>query len=522
MNRDLARTALFDRSRPWDVVVIGGGATGLGVALDAQTRGYRTLLLEQTDFAAATSSRSTKLIHGGVRYLPQGHLALVRQALAERALLLRNAPDLVRPQRFVIPVGSRWRGWYYRSGLAIYDALARLPRRSTGAGEALPHSRRMSVAELSRALPDLAVEGRSGAVAFFDARFDDAALALRLADRFVAAGGTALNYARVARLLHAQGQVTGVLVRDLEVGDETEATARAVVNATGVFSDQLRRLDDPGAHPRLVSSRGSHLVIASVFSGSEDALLLPETPDGRVLFAIPWMGRTLVGTTEIAVETVDADPHPTSEEIEFLLAQISAVARRNITRADITSVFSGLRPLLRDTGRGAGGDAAAPDRMGGGAAARSTRALSREHAIEVSATGLVTIAGGKWTTYRLMAEQTVDRAATVGGLPSRPCRTAHLRLDPIFTPVVAIPEISTGWDPSTIEASVRHAVRHQMARTVEDVLARRIRLLFVDAGAARIAAEPVARWMAEELGRDRAWVQMQLASFSKLCDRYLP
>lgn len=523
VDRDLAVAAMRARE-PWDLVVIGGGATGLGVALDARTRGLRTLLVDQGDFASATSSKSTKLIHGGVRYLPQGRFGLIRQSLRERAILLRNAPDLVRPQSFVVPASGSLEGHALRTGLWIYDLLERLARdrdRPLPPVDrtllALPRPERMSAEELERSIPNL-VRGRfSGAFRYFDAQFDDAGLALRLAQVFVAHGGVALNYARVERLNPRSGQIRGAVIRDLETDQETEVSARCVVNAAGIFVDAIRRMDDPSSPPLLAHSRGSHLVLdVDSLSSSPgergrdhalDALVIPRTTDGRVLFAVPWLGRLLVGTTDVPVDEVELDPRATKPEIEFLLQELGSYLRRAPSIEDVRSAFAGLRPLLRD-----------------GTNQVATKRIAREHRLELSARGLLTIAGGKWTTYRLMAAHTVDRVLEIGGFEARPCLTATLPLR------AALPSVELGGGENQASmpqdrvdrSTVRHAVRHQMARTVEDVLARRSRCLLLDARQALGLAGPVARWMAEDLGRDDAWIDAQVESFTRAAERYLP
>lgn len=540
MNRDLACAALAEGDE-WDLLVIGGGATGLGVALDAQTRGLRTLLVEQGDFASATSSRSTKLIHGGVRYLPQGHFGLVRQALRERALLVRNAPDLVRPQSFLVPATSRWESYVHRAGLLLYDLLEGSALRDTEAldsphgaskapdsrrhlDRAFPRARRISGSELKQKVPNIAADLFAGAVRYFDAQFDDAGLAIRLAQVFTVHGGTAINYARVERLIRSSSLITGAVVRDLETDRELEVRARCVVNASGVFADLIRRMDEPTSEPLLTMSRGSHVVVDIGFltgdrsaspppSGPDatqhkfgsisipgadlqDALLVPRTTDGRVLFAIPWMSRLVVGTTDVPVDDIEHDPHPTGEEVDFLLRQLGAYLRHAPEVSDIRSMFAGLRPLLRGPRR-----------------RTATKQIPREHLIEVSSHGLVTIAGGKWTTYRLMAAQTVDKAIEVANLGSRRCvtETLPLRVEPDSPGAGRVDETMVRW-----------AVRHQMARTVEDVLARRSRRLFLDVHEALQLAEPVASWMALELGRDREWIDAQVESFRHTAASYLP
>lgn len=484
MNRDEAIGRLRE-GRRWDVLIIGGGATGLYAALDATSRGYRTLLAERGDFASGTSSRSTKLIHGGVRYLRQGRLGLVRSALHERTLLLRNAPGLVHPREFVIPAYSPWEKFFHGAGLKFYDALAR--------GHQPRPSRVLSRAATLAALPTLRADGLRGGVRYSDGQFDDAALAIAFAVAAWSHGGTLLNHAPVTALLKTDGRVCGAVLRDAETGEAFEAAARTVINATGVFSDELRRLDDAAAAPRLAPSQGAHLVLPREFLPGDTALLIPRTSDGRVLFAIPWHGRVLLGTTDTAVPEIAREPVPFAPEVDYLLQHAARYLTRAPARADVLSAFAGLRPLVKD---GAG----------------PTSALSRDHVITVSPSGLVTIAGGKWTTARRMAEDVVTRAAALAGLPARPCRTAAL---PVPDP---LPAPGDGCDDALLAA----AVRTTMARTVEDVLARRSRALYLDARTAMAAAPQVAALIAPLLGHDSAWQARQVAAFRALAGRHLP
>lgn len=494
----------------WDVVVIGGGATGLGCAVDAAARGHSVLLVEAQDFAKGTSSRATKLIHGGVRYLAQGNLALVREALGERTRLLANAPHLVRPLRFVVPA-YRWQDKpVLGAGLRLYDLLAG----SHGIGR----SRGLDPAHALAALPTLCPNGLRGGIAYWDAQFDDARLALSLARTVFDLGGVALNYcAAEGLLLDAQGRrLTGVVLREAESGERLQLEARVVINATGVWSDAVRRLARPAATALLRPSQGVHLVVARDFLPGDDALLVPRTDDGRVLFMIPWQGSVLIGTTDTPRPDLPLEPAPLPGEVDFILATAARYLARAPTRADVRSVFVGLRPLL------GGGDAAL------------TRQLSREHLVEVSPEGLVSVLGGKWTTYRLMAADAVDAAESVGRLPRHASPTANLPLHG------AAPGVATdgyGSDRAELdslpgggrrlvdgldltEAQVRYAVRAEFARRVEDVLARRHRALFVDAALAEAAAPAVAGFLAQELGRDAAWQAAEIASFAALARTY--
>ena len=463
--------------RAWDVVVIGGGATGLGAAVDARSRGYRTALLEARDFAQGTSSRSTKLIHGGVRYLAQGDVPLVREALHERGVLLRNAPHLVHRRDFVVPAYRWWDLPFYGAGLKLYDLLA---------GRAgLGGSRWIGPAEVGRRVPTIIGRGLRGGIVYTDGQFDDARLAIALALTFADAGGTALNHAPVVGISHRDGRIAAVTFRDDETGEELSIEAKVVINATGVYADAIRQLDDPASarSPLLSPSQGTHIVLDRSFLPGETALLVPKTDDGRVLFAIPWHGRVLVGTTDTPVVEAAVEPRPRREEVAYLLDHVARYLKQKPGAGDVRSTFAGLRPLLRGHDVRAG-DIGAP-----------TAKLSREHAVVVSSTGLVTVTGGKWTTYRRMAADAVDRAAEVAGLPARPCRTAGLKLHGWSTasdgPVTvygsdavairALAAENAEWDrplhPALpyCGAEVVWAARHEAARTVEDVLARRTR-----------------------------------------------
>jgi glycerol-3-phosphate dehydrogenase len=509
---------LRDR-KAWDVVVIGGGATGLGSAVDAAARGYRTLLLEAYDFAHGTSSRSTKLIHGGVRYLAQGNLALVHEALHERGVLLRNAPHLVHRRDFVVPAY----GWlalpYYGTGLKIYDLMSG----TLGVGG----SRWLSAAAVAARLPGLRSDGLRGGILYTDGQFDDARLAISLARTFADLGGAALNYIKATAFVKREGRITEVVARDGETGEEYQIGARSVINAGGVYVDALRRLDDPGAAPLVSPSQGAHLVLDQSYFPGSSALLVPRTDDGRVLFAIPWHGRVLVGTTDTPMTDLPIEPRPLQEEITYLLGYLDRYFKRPPRRDDVLSIFAGLRPLLR------------------GPAGAKTAKLSREHAVTVSQSGLVTITGGKWTTYRSMAVDAVDHAAQTGALPQRASITAGLKLHgwreaendessslavygsdarAVAALCTERPEWSGPLHPSLPYAAgeVIWAARHEAARCVDDVLARRTRSLFLNARASIEAAHHVAALLAAELGNEPLWQAVQAAEFQKLARGYLP
>ncbi len=518
MNRAAALDALRTAAEPWDLLIVGGGATGLGCAIDAAARGYRTALVEAADFAKGTSSRSTKLVHGGVRYLRQGNVALVLEALKERGLLLKNAPHLVHDLPFVVPNYSWWEGPFYGVGLRVYDLMAG----RAGFGR----SRRLSREETLERLPTVEPEGLDGGVVYYDGQFDDARLAVNMAQTAAEQGAALVNYCAVKGLVSEDGIVTGAGVEDRETGEAFAVRARVVVNATGVWADRLRRMDDPDAAPMVTASQGIHLVLPRRFLPSDTAIMVPRTDDGRVLFAIPWHGRVVVGTTDTEVPTADLEPRPLPEEVDFLLRHAARYLTADPAPADVLSVFAGLRPLV-----------GAADGEGG------TAAISRDHTLHVAPSGLVTITGGKWTTYRKMAEDTVDQAATLAGLPERPCPTHDLDIHgahphpEVFGPladygadVPALRELIASDarfaepihpDHEIVAGQVVWAARREMARTVEDVLSRRTRLLLLDARAAIAVAPAVAALLAEELERDAAWEAEQVAAFRELAAGYL-
>ncbi|TXI77360.1 MAG: glycerol-3-phosphate dehydrogenase/oxidase [Dechloromonas sp.] len=476
-----------------DIVVIGGGATGLGIAVDAASRGHRVALLERGDFAEGTSSRSTKLIHGGVRYLQQGRLGLVREALRERGRLLRNAPHLVRPLPFVVPAYRWWEQAWYGIGLGLYDLLAG----TSGVGPSFQVDRSRVVADL----PNIAKGGLRGGVRYLDGQFDDAALALALAHLAAEQSAVLVNYCPVVALRKEGGRICGVDAIDQESGETLTLTARVVINATGPFSDAVRRLDTPQAAPLIAPSQGVHLVLPGRFLGGDSALLVPRTPDGRVIFLIPWHGRVLVGTTDTPVNEISAEPRPQAAEIEFLLSTANRYLAQPAGVGDILSVFAGIRPLICD-------------------GSASSAARSREHWLQADPTsGLITVAGGKWTTYRQMAEDTVNLAEHSGQLITRPCRTASLAIPDTNRPTAG-PPLHPAL-PLTAD-DVRNACREGMARRLSDVLVRRRPCLLLDAAANGQVAPQVAALMAETLGRDATWIARELSDFERLVHVALP
>ncbi len=497
--------------------MVGGGATGLGVGVDAASRGYKTILFEQHDFSKGTSSRSTKLVHGGVRYLRQGNVSLVIEALHERGLLIHNAPHLVSHQAFIVPVYEWWGGPFYGAGMKVYDLLAG----KLGLGP----SKRLSRQEVLTHIPTLEPDGLRGGVVYFDGQFDDSRLAVNLAQTMFEHGGTPLNYFQVREFIKTGDMIHGVLVTDMESGRDYRIKGRVVVNATGVFADRLLQMDDPGAKKIISPSQGVHLILEKEFLPGEDAVMAPRTEDGRVLFAVPWHGKVIVGTTDTPVSEVGLEPRALEEEIEFILKNAAVYLTKDPRRADVKSVFAGLRPLVH-TGRG-----------------KNTAAISRDHCLLVSESGLVTITGGKWTTYRKMAEDTVNQAMVVAGLNERECVTKNLRIhgwlehfdfhDPLryygcdaaFIRKLARgnPGLGEKLHPRLpyLKAEVVWAVREEMARTVEDFLARRSRSLFLDAQASIEMAPEVARLMACELKADDDWQKVQIEDYIKLAEGYM-
>ncbi|MBC7745094.1 MAG: glycerol-3-phosphate dehydrogenase/oxidase [Flavobacterium sp.] len=502
----------------WDVIVIGGGATGLGTALDSASRGFKTLLLEQSDFAKGTSSRSTKLIHGGVRYLAQGHIAMVYEALKERGLLLKNAPHIIKKQVFIIPCYGLWSGLKYLIGLKIYDLMAGKLR--------FGKSTFLNKNKVLELLPGLKAQGLKGGVAYFDGQFDDTRLAVNIAQTCAEQGGTLLNYVQVKELLKGiDKKINGLIATDLENNREFKLQARAVVNATGVFVDDILNMDTPGRKPLVSPSQGVHLVIDKSFMSAETAIMIPETSDGRVLFAVPWKDHVLLGTTDTPLSKHSLEPIALEKEIRFILQTIRNYLITAPLRKDVLSVFAGLRPL-----------AASNNDLG------NTKELSRSHKIFVSESGLITITGGKWTTYRKMAEDTVDKVIKVAGLRHVACKTADLKIHGsmnchndssllvcgsdkanISALIATEPRLANKLHNKMpyIQAEIIWAVRNEMARTVEDVLARRLRVLFLDARVAIEMAPQVASLMSKELNLDVTWEKEQVKTFVELANNYL-
>jgi glycerol-3-phosphate dehydrogenase len=508
------------RGAPWDLVIIGGGAVGAGVAVDASTRGLDVLLVEREDFGKGTSSRSTKLVHGGVRYLEQGNISLVMEALKERGLLLRNAPHIVHDLPFVVPNYSWWEAPFYGIGMKVYDLLAGKYNFS--------RSRVLSLDETLERLPAIQREGLRGGVLYHDGQFDDTRLLIHLLATAADHGATVINYTEVLSMLTgADGFVSGVMVEDRESRERFSAHAKVVVNATGIFTDATRRLAQPNVKPMVSPAQGIHLVLDRSFLRGENAIMVPRTSDGRVLFAIPWHDRTLVGTTDTAIDHPSYEPLAFEEEIQFVLDTAREYLSRPPSRSDVLSIFVGIRPLVSAPGGGEG----------------KTSALSRGHTIHIDESGLLTVVGGKWTTYRHMAEDCVDHAITLGSLRETPCVTEDLPIhgyrrqaeelgslrvygtdaEGIRQVAAEKPEFAAKLHPALpyIAAEIVWSVRNEMSRTLDDALARRTRALLLDARATIEIAPKVANLMAAELGHDEQWVSTQVESFTTLSKQYI-
>ncbi len=518
MNRENSIEFLNQNNTNWDVIIIGGGATGLGIAVDASLRGHKTLLLEQSDFTKGTSSRSTKLIHGGVRYLTQGNIGLVFEALHERGLLFKNAPHLTQNLSFIVPSYQTWKGYFYTLGLKIYDVLA--GRLSLG------NSSYIDAEKVKKHLPNLKTKHLKNGTIYHDGQFDDARLGINLAQTSVENGAHVLNYMRVTGLeKNEKGTIHKVQATDLETGKDYGLNTKAVINATGVFADNILNMDEQEKKPIILSSQGTHLVFDSKFFPSDYALMIPKTSDGRVLFAIPWYTKVVVGTTDIIVEKESLEPKALQKEINFIIDTFNQYLVEPVTRADVLSVFSGLRPLAR------------PQKEH-----LKTKEISRSHKIIVSKSGLVTIIGGKWTTYRRMAEDTLDYIQKKGILPKQKCRTSNFKIhgfslnqdtkNPLHrygtdaAKILKLTEENPEWaaqlhpDYPFIKAEVIWAVRHEMARKVEDILARRLRILFLDARAAVLMAPETATLIANERKLPHSWTIEEIKNFEVLAKGY--
>lgn len=517
MNRAHTISCLRETAEPFDIIVVGGGATGLGTAVDAAARGYRTCLIEQADFAKGTSSRSTKLVHGGVRYLKQGNISLVLEALKERGLLYRNAPHLVHNMAFVIPNYKWWEGPFYGIGMKVYDRLA---------GKlGLSPSRVLSCKQTLQQIPTIETKGLVGAVIYHDGQFDDSRLAINLAQTATTLGAHLANYVRCDGLIKEGDFVCGINATDLESDTPLTIRGRCVINATGIFVDTLRTADTGRPSDTVAVSQGVHIVLPKEFLPGDAAIMIPKTADGRVLFAVPWHDCVIVGTTDTPVDEKLLEPRALEEERRFLLEHAGRYLSKKPRPEDVLSIFAGLRPLVKS------GDAS------------DTATLSRDHTIMVGESGLVTVTGGKWTTYRRMAQDVIDHAEMVAGLGPKPCPTEHLQIHGYTHTSDTDPTLAGyGSDAAAIRsmmesdtasakpvhpklslrpAEIRWHVHNEMARTVDDVLARRSRSLLLNANAAAAAAPAVAKILATELGRDDNWCQLQIDSFQQLARGYI-
>lgn len=518
MDRNGSMRNLEDPDVQWDVVIIGGGASGLGAALEAASRGYKILLLEQDDFAKGTSSRSTKLVHGGVRYLAQGNILLVLEALKERGRLKLNAPHLVKDQPFVIPCYSCWCVPFYTIGLTLYDLMAgRL-----SIGRSVP----LSKMGVSKALPAIKTHKLRGGVRYYDCQFDDARLAVNLAQTITEQGGVVINHMKVNGLMTKDGKISGVEAGDRETGKQYQIAARVVINATGVFVDDILKMENPEARDVVRPSQGIHLVMNQDFLKGGEALMIPKTSDGRVLFAVPWHNRVVLGTTDVEKKVAELEPVAEEGEVEYILETAGRFMEHAPKREDVLAVFTGLRPLAAPSGEG-----------------KRTKEISRGHKILVSKGGLVTLTGGKWTTYRKMGEDVVNRALSLAGLPAKESVTAALKIhghldevdrtDPLYwygsdrkqidRLIDEDPELGHVLSEKLhiLEAQVVWAVRMEMARTVEDFLTRRTRAIQLDARECIRLAPRVAEIMANELVHDREWEKNQVKALTELASAHL-
>ena len=503
----------------WDVVVIGGGATGLGAALEATSRGYKTLLVEQLDYTIGTSSRSTKLVHGGVRYLAQGDVGLVFEALKERGLLLQNAPHLVKNISFLIPSYAWWYKPFYTFGLTIYDLLS--GRLSFGWSK--PFSRKDTI----KKMPNLIKKNLRGSILYHDGQFDDSRLGINLVQTIIDKGGTALNYVKVVKLIKNNSEIKGVEVVDVETNKKYSIKAKVVINATGVFADAILKIDNPKVKNKVQPSQGVHLVVDKEFLKSNFALMIPKTIDGRILFAVPWHNKVILGTTDIPIKKPVIEPQVTNNEIDFILETAGRYLQKKPTRADVKSMFAGLRPL------------AAPENDENG----KTKEISRKHKIMVSKSGLITIIGGKWTTYREMGEDVINKAVKKAKLPKRKSITENLKIhgykenssfdNPLYfygsdeEKIHQLIEQDSSlsklisMELQIIEAQVVYAVRYEYAREVADVLARRTRALFLNARESVLMSSRVAQIMAKELHYSKEWEKYQILKYKDLAKKYM-
>lgn len=494
----------LNAANQWDLVIIGGGATGVGSALDAAARGYKTLLIEGSDFAKGTSSRSTKLVHGGVRYLQQGNIKLVREALRERGNLLKNAPHLTSVQPFIVPVFSVWEKLFYGFGLKFYDLLS--GKLSLGKTSIL------SARETIQKFPSINKKKLLGGILYYDGQFDDSQLVIEIAATASNKGATILNYFKATGFIKTAGKITAVQCTDTLTNETYEIKTKAVINATGVFTNSILQMDDAINHNLVSPSQGTHLVINSNFFPTKDAMMIPKTDDGRVLFAVPWKNKIIIGTTDTPINTTSLEPKALEEEIDFLITHINRYNTIQITRNDVNSIYVGLRPLVKQKYK------------------VNSALISREHHLNISKSGLVTITGGKWTTYRKMAADAVDNACFSGKLIKQICTTSQIAIGNLNEKIILLQSIIK--EDSNLnnrldsnyeftKADVVFAVKHEMAMTIEDVLARRNRLLFLDAKVAIQVAPIVASIMAKYLSKEKKWEMEEVENFTTMAKQYI-
>jgi glycerol-3-phosphate dehydrogenase len=519
MDRQKTLTALRQDNNGYDFIVIGGGATGIGIALEAAARGYKTVLFEKSDFTKSTSSKSTKLVHGGVRYLAQGDIALVREALRERGLLRENAPHLVKNQSFVIPAAGLWDEFLYTIGLTLYDLMA--------GSLSLGRSKRISKTKTLKRIATFKPDKLTAGIVYQDGQFDDSRLAINTLQTIHEIGGKVVNYTAVVGLHKDDNQMlNGVRVKDEVSGDEFSVFGKNVVNATGVFADEVMQMDNPDTKKTIAPSQGIHLILDRHFLPGNDAIMIPKTDDGRVLFAVPWHGKVVVGTTDTPIEHTSLEPRALEEEVEFVLNTAGSYLKKPPKRSDVLSVFAGLRPLAAPKGDG-----------------KKTKEISRSHKIFVSDSGLLTMIGGKWTTYRKMGEDLVNRAEKERGWKRIETKTKHLQIhgykkevdheDPMYfygtdrEKILNLANENPALDEYVSEklkikkAQIVWAIRHEMALTVEDFLARRVRVQLLDARESMNVAHAVAGVMAKELGKDDGWIKKQTENYKKVTSEYL-
>lgn len=480
----------------WDIVIIGGGATGLGSALDAASRGFKTLCIEKTDFSKGTSSRSTKLIHGGVRYLEQGNFAMVKSALHERWFMLKNAPISTKKIPFILPVYSWWRYYYYGFGLMLYDFLS--GKFSIGKTSFLSKN------DVIEKIPEIKEKSLKGGILYYDGQFDDSQICISLAKTAISKGATVINHMAFDSFVYENGKIIGINALDTIDHKKLEIKTKVVINATGVFADDIMQKDSEKHIPIVSPSQGIHLVVDKKHYNANDAMLIPKTTDGRILFAVPWLNKVVIGTTDIKTSQIVEEPIATEEEIMFVLENFNSYTNQKLTTQDIKSVFAGLRPLVKMKN------------------IQSTADLIRDHTIVVSPSGLVTVTGGKWTTYRKMARDAVNKALRSSILPFRRCKTRRIKLLTINPMMRETKDAKLHQDFEYTINDVHNAIHNEMACTLEDILARRIRLLFLDVKVALEVAPTVCSILQQELKKDDNWYHQQIDSFAKLAQGYLP